>query len=290
MITPPSRIAFIGLGVMGRSMALNLLKAGYVLNVYTRTRASADAVIAAGATWCDTPAAACADARAVITIVGVPADVREVYFGDNGLLAAAAPGTTLIDMTTSEPQLAVEITETARQRGLHAIDAPVSGGDIGAKNGTLSIMIGGEKDMVTAAQPLFDVLGETIVHQGPAGSGQHAKMCNQITIASTMVGIMESLIYATRSGLDPRTVLQSIGAGAAASWGLNNLWPLVIDKNYDPGFYICHFLKDIRIALDEAARLKLDLPGLRLAEERYQACVDLGLDQAGTQALYQVYD
>lgn len=289
MITAPSRIAFIGLGVMGRSMALNLLQAGYSLNVYTRTRASADAVIAAGATWCDTPAAASATAIAVITIVGVPADVREIYFGDNGLLDTAEPGTTLIDMTTSEPQLAIDISEAADQRGLHAMDAPVSGGDSGAKNGTLSIMIGGDKAVVDAAQPLFDVLGTTIVHQGPAGCGQHTKMCNQITIASTMIGIMESLIYATRSGLDPRTVLQSIGAGAAASWGLNNLWPLVIEKNFEPGFYIHHFLKDIRIALNEASRRDLDLPGLRLAEERYQTCVDVGLDQAGTQALYKVY-
>ena len=289
MITPPATLGFIGLGVMGRSMAQNLMQAGYSLVVHTRTPDKAKPLLDAGAIWADSVAELASDVQAVITIVGYPSDVRDVYLSTNGLISSAKPGAILIDMTTSEPSLAMEIAAEASARELSTLDAPVSGGDIGAQNGTLSIMIGGEADTVQQASPILKAMGSTLVHQGPAGSGQHTKMCNQITIASTMVGIMESLIYAVKSGLDPETVLQSIGSGAAQSWSLTNLQPRVIQNDFAPGFYICHFLKDIRIALDEAAKLDLNLPGLKLAETRYQQCIDLGLADEGTQALYKTY-
>ncbi len=279
-------VGFVGTGVMGSSMALNLLRAGYRLTVYNRTPQKAKAVLEAGTGWAPDPAGTAAQADFVITIVGFPSDVREVYFGRRGILQSVRPGAVLIDMTTSEPALAVEIYNAAKAKGASALDAPVSGGDIGARNATLSIMVGGDQEAFQQALPLFRAMGKTIVHQGPAGSGQHTKMCNQIVIASTMIGVMEALLYAKRSGLDPERVLQSIGSGAAASWSLSNLQPRALRGDFKPGFYVEHFLKDIRIALKEARRMKIATPGLKLAEELYQKVVESGGGKLGTQALY----
>lgn len=285
-----SRVAFIGLGVMGRSMALKLIEAGYVLKVYTRTKEKAADVLAAGAQWCDTVAECAADVDAVITIVGFPKDVREVYLGDCGIVASASEGTCLIDMTTSEPALAVEINDAALKKEMFSIDAPVSGGDVGARNGTLSIMCGGESHVFNAAKPLFDVMGGTVVLQGGPGSGQHTKMCNQIAIASNMIGVMEALLYARNSGLDPMIVLQSIGSGAAGSWSLSNLYPRVVEGDFDPGFYIIHFIKDMEIAVKEAASMGLQLPGLNMALEFYRELEREGDGLLGTQAIYKILD
>jgi 3-hydroxyisobutyrate dehydrogenase len=283
-------VAFIGLGVMGRSMAMNLLKAGYRMRVYSRTKSKAKDILAAGAEWSDSIGDAIPDVKAVITMVGYPQDVEEIYMDQAGILACARPGTVLIDMTTSEPSLAKRIYAEARRRELDSLDAPVSGGDVGARNAALSIMVGGDRHVFEQALPLFSAIGKTIVYQGPAGGGQHTKMCNQITIASNMIGIMEALIYAYKAGLQPETVLQSIGAGAAASWSLTNLLPRVMKGDYQPGFYVCHFLKDIGIALKEAEAMKLRLPGLRLARDLYEELIQLGGEKLGTQALFKVYD
>ena len=285
-----TKVAFIGTGVMGAAMARNLLKAGFTLTVFTRTKSKASGVIEAGGAWADTISGAVTEADAVITIVGFPEDVREVYFGDKGVLANAKKGAVVIDMTTSEPTLAKEIHDKAATLGMRSLDAPVSGGDVGARGGTLSIMVGGDKDAFEAAMPLFETMGKTIVHQGPAGSGQHTKMCNQIAIASNMIGVMEALLYARKSGLDPDTVLKSIGAGAAGSWSMTNLLPRVIKGNFEPGFFVRHFLKDIRIALKEAKTLGIRLPGLELAEELYEQLAASGHDKLGTQALYKVLE
>jgi len=285
-----SKIAFIGLGVMGRSMALHLIEAGYQLKVYTRTKEKAADVIAAGAQWCDTVAECSKDVNAVITIVGFPKDVREVYLGEAGIIANAAEGTCLIDMTTSEPALAVEINDVAVRKSMFSIDAPVSGGDVGAKNGTLSIMCGAESHVFEAARPLLNIMGATVVLQGGPGCGQHTKMCNQIAIASNMIGVMEALLYARNSGLDPMIVLDSIGSGAAGSWSLSNLYPRVVEGDFDPGFYIIHFIKDMKIAVKEAAAMGLKLPGLNMALEFYKELDREGDGLLGTQAIYKILD
>ena len=289
-LSPGSKVAFIGLGVMGRSMALNLIASGYTLKVYTRTKDKAADLIAAGAKWCDSVAECAKDVDAVITIVGFPKDVREVYMGKDGIIANAAKGTVLIDMTTSEPALAVEISDAAIKAQQFAIDAPVSGGDVGAKNATLSIMCGAERKVFESALPLFDKIGITIVLQGGPGCGQHTKMCNQIAIASNMIGVMEALLYARNSGLDPMVVLDSIGSGAAGSWSLSNLYPRVVDNDFDPGFYIIHFIKDMEIAVKEAASMGLMLPGLNMALEFYKQLESEGEGLLGTQAIYKVLD
>ena len=285
-----SKIAFIGLGVMGRSMALNLIAAGYSLKVYTRTEEKAADLIAAGAVWSDSVADCAEGVDAVITIVGFPKDVREVYLGEQGIIANADKGTTLIDMTTSEPALAVEISDAAQKVGQFSIDAPVSGGDVGAKNATLSIMCGAERKVFENALPLLEKMGKTIVLQGGAGCGQHTKMCNQIAIASNMIGVMEALLYARNSGLDPMIVLDSIASGAAGSWSLSNLYPRVVDNDFDPGFYIVHFIKDMEIAVKESASMGLMLPGLNMALEFYRQLESEGEGQLGTQAIYKVLD
>ena len=283
-------IAFIGLGVMGQSMALNLLKAGYKLKVFTRTKAKAIELLASGAEWCDSIAECVTDVSAVMTIVGYPADVRDIYLRQGGIIDSASAGTLLIDMTTSEPSLAVEISVAAKQQGLVAMDAPVSGGDIGARNATLSIMCGADSDVYEAALSLLSSIGVTIVLQGAAGSGQHTKMCNQIAIASNMIGVMEALLYARKSGLDPMVVLDSIGSGAAGSWSLTNLYPRVVKEDFDPGFYIIHFIKDMEIAVKEASSLGLNLPGLNMALGFYGELDKEGEGMLGSQALYKVLD
>jgi len=289
---PRTRVALVGTGVMGASMARRLLAAGYPLTVTNRTPERARPLVEAGAAWADSPAAAAAGADAVITIVGMPEDVRAVYFGAAaaGLLAAAAEGALLVDMTTSRPSLAREIYAAAAARGLAALDAPVSGGDVGARDGTLSIMVGGDEAAFERAQPMFQAMGRTIVHQGPAGAGQDAKLANQVAIAGTMIGAMEALLYARRAGLDPATVLASIGAGAAGSWTLANLYPRAVAGDLAPGFAVKHFVKDLRIARDEAADLGLALPGLALVLSLYERLAAEGGEGLGTQALVTVLE
>ncbi len=280
-----TRVGFIGTGVMGLSMAGHILKAGYALTVYSRTKTKAQPLLDAGAQWADTPKAVAAKSNVVCTIVGFPKDVREVLLGENGALAGSTPGSVLIDMTTSEPSLAVEIHQTAKAKGVAALDAPVSGGDVGAKNAALSIMVGGDSDVFAAMTPLFQCMGKTIVHQGPAGSGQHAKVVNQILIAGALNGVCEALLYGKKAGLDLTTVLQSVGGGAAASWQLNNLGPRIIDGNFEPGFYVEHFVKDMAVALAEARAMNLALPGLGLVSQMFNAVAAQGYERKGTHAL-----
>ncbi len=280
-----TRIGWIGTGVMGSSMCGHLIAAGYAATVFNRTPEKAKALVEKGAKLADSPRAVAAASDVVFTIVGYPQDVREVTLGPDGTLAAARPGTVLVDMTTSEPALAVEIDRAARAKGVHAVDAPVSGGDVGAREARLSIMIGGEKEVVEALRPLFEVMGKTIVYQGPAGAGQHTKMVNQVLIASNMIGVCEGLLYAYKAGLDLNVVLQSVGSGAAGSWSLNNLGPRIIAGNFEPGFFVEHFLKDMGIALAESRRMNLSLPGLALAEQLYRAVAAQGYARKGTQAL-----
>jgi 3-hydroxyisobutyrate dehydrogenase len=270
---------------MGASMCGHLIGKGFAMTVYNRTRSRTEGLIGQGARWADSPKAVAEAADVVFTIVGYPSDVRHVTLGPDGSLAGSKLGTILVDMTTSEPNLAVEIAETAKQRGVYSVDAPVSGGDIGAREARLSIMIGGEKEVVDALAPCWEAMGKTIVHQGGPGAGQHTKMANQILIATNMIGVCEALLYAYRAGLDLNTVMQSVTPGAAGSWSLANLGPRIIANNFDPGFYVEHFIKDMGIALSEARRMNLALPGLALAHQLYIALAAQGHARAGTHAL-----
>ena len=250
------KIGFIGLGVMGKSMVRNLLSAGSSMIVYTRTKEKAEELLREGVEWQSTPKAVAEEADIIITMVGYPHDVEEVYFGLDGILSGVEKGKIVIDMTTSTPSLARKIFDEAENIGVDAIDAPVSGGDIGAKNGTLSIMVGGKREIFEGVSSIFKVLGENIVYQGEAGAGQHTKMCNQIAIASNMIGVTEALVYAKRAGLNPENVLTSISSGAAGSWSMTNLLPRVLKEDYSPGFFIKHFIKDMGIALEEAEKMR----------------------------------
>ena len=281
-----SVIGWVGIGVMGRSMCGHLLAAGHTVRVYTRTKASAESVLAAGAQWCDKPGDVAEGAEFVFSIVGYPADVRAVYLGEGGILDQAAPGTVVVDMTTSEPLLAGEIHRGAKARGVHALDAPVSGGDLGARNASLAIMVGGEREPFERALPLFEKMGKNIRLMGGPGAGQHTKMSNQILIAGTMIGVVESLLYAVRAGLDMDAVIDVIGSGAAGSWSINNLGRRIAKGDYDPGFFIKHFVKDMGIALSEARKMGIALPGLALVEQLYVAAMAQGLENMGTQGLY----
>jgi 3-hydroxyisobutyrate dehydrogenase len=280
-----TRIGWIGLGVMGAPMCGHLLDAGFALTVHTRSPEKAAPLRERGAAWADTPLAVARASDVVFTLVGFPEDVREVVLGEEGALAGCAPGNVLVDMTTSEPSLAVEIARAASARGVHAVDAPVSGGDVGAREARLSIMIGGETEVVQALQPCWERMGRTVVHQGGPGAGQHAKMVNQTLIASNMVGVCEALLYAQRAGLDLETVLESVASGAAGSWSLSNLGPRIIANDFAPGFFVEHFVKDMGIALREAERMNLALPGLALARQLYVALSAQGHGRSGTQAL-----
>jgi 3-hydroxyisobutyrate dehydrogenase len=285
-VTPDTtRIGWIGTGVMGSSMCGHLLAHGYRVTISTRTRAKATGLLETGATWADTPSEVASKSDVVFTMVGYPADVREVILGPEGALGSAAPGSTLIDMSTSDPALAVEIAERGKALGVHALDAPVSGGDVGARNAALSIMVGGPLDVFESVRPVFDVMGSTVVRQGGPGAGQHTKMMNQILIASNMVGVCEALLYAYRAGLDLESVLASVSGGAAGSWSLSNLAPRMIANNMAPGFYVNHFVKDMGIALAEAGRSQLALPGLALAHQLYVALQAQGGGSDGTQSL-----
>ncbi|MFN7804840.1 MAG: NAD(P)-dependent oxidoreductase [Planctomycetaceae bacterium] len=281
-----TRVGWIGTGVMGSSMVGHLMTAGFAATVYNRNRSKAEAVVGRGARWADSPAEVARNSDVIFTIVGFPRDVREVMLGGQGALAGAAPGSVLVDMTTSEPSLAVEIYDAAKAKGVHSVDAPVSGGDIGAREARLSIMLGGDKAVVEALNPLWNAMGKTIVHQGGPGAGQHTKMVNQILIASGMIGVCEALLYGYKAGLDLPTVLQSVGSGAAGSWSLSNLGPRIMNNNFDPGFFVEHFIKDMGIALEESRRMGLCLPGLALANQLYLAVQAQGMGRNGTHALH----
>ncbi|CEG22313.1 2-hydroxy-3-oxopropionate reductase [Planococcus massiliensis] len=282
-------IGFIGTGVMGKSLVEHLLGAGHQVSIYTRTAKKAEELVEKGAILVESPKQVAERSEVVFTMVGYPADVEEVYFGENGLLENARAGSTLVDMTTSKPNLAKRIFEEAKAKGIEALDAPVSGGDIGAQNAVLSIMVGGDEAVFRKSLPLLQLFGENIVYQGPAGAGQHTKMCNQINIATNMIGVCESLIYAKKAGLDPETVLRSISSGAAGSWSLSNLAPRMIAEDFAPGFYIKHFIKDMKIASEEAEGMGLDLPGLRLSLGMYEELAGQGFEENGTQALIHYY-
>lgn len=280
-----TRIGWIGTGVMGCWMCQHLVAKGYQATVYNRTREKAQPLLDVGATFASSPREVAANADVVFAIVGFPKDVREVFLGEQGAIAGAKPGTILVDMTTSEPGLAKEIAAAASAKGMHALDAPVSGGDVGAKNATLSIMIGGDKAVVDTVTPLFECMGKTIVHQGGPGAGQNTKMVNQILISSTMIAVCEALLYGHKAGLNLETVLKSVSVGAAGSKALEVLGPRILRGDFEPGFYVEHFIKDMGIALAEAERMNLALPGLGLAKQLYEAVRAQGYGRKGTQAL-----
>ncbi|GBC97867.1 2-hydroxy-3-oxopropionate reductase [bacterium HR17] len=280
-----TRIGWIGTGVMGRWMCWHVLRSGYSVTLYNRTKEKAQPLLDEGARWADSPQEVAERSDIVFTMVGFPSDVREVYFSPKGILAGTRAGMILVDMTTTEPSLAKEIYEAAKAKGATALDAPVSGGDVGAREARLSIMVGGDRDAFEAVLPLFEVMGKNIVYQGGAGAGQHTKMCNQIVIAGTMIGVCEALLYGYKAGLDLETVLQSISKGAAACWTLDNLAPRILRRNFDPGFFVEHFVKDMEIALKEAAAMNLCLPGLALVHQLYVALKANGHGKKGTHAL-----
>ena len=287
MIIQPgnTRIGWIGVGVMGASMCGHLLRAGFAATVFNRTRAKAEPLLAAGAAWADSPKQVAAASDVVFTMVGYPADVRQVILGPDGVLAGCRPDSIIVDMTTSEPSLAVEIADAAAKRGVHAVDAPVSGGDVGAREARLSIMIGGEPEVIEALRPCWQAMGKTFVRQGGPGAGQHTKMVNQVLLGGNMMGVCEGLLYAYKAGLDLETVMQSVASGAAGSWSLSNLGTRIIANNFAPGFFVEHFIKDLGIALAEAKRMNLCLPGLALANQLYLSLAAHGHGRAGTQAL-----
>ena len=280
-----TRIGWIGTGVMGRSMCQHIMNKGFSMTVYSRSREKAVSLVESGARWAASPEEVAKSSDMMFTIVGFPKDVREVYFGENGIFKGIRQGSIVADMTTTKPELAREIYAFAKNLGVSAIDAPVSGGDVGARNASLSIMAGGDKDAVDAVMPLFEAMGRKIVYQGGAGSGQHCKMCNQIVIAGTMIGVCESLIYAHKAGLNIEVMLSSIATGAAACWSLDNLAPRMMRREFDTGFFVEHFIKDLGIALDEAENMNLCLPGTALAKQLYLSVKAHGGARLGTQSL-----
>ncbi|KJS00179.1 MAG: oxidoreductase [Peptococcaceae bacterium BRH_c4a] len=283
-------IGFIGTGVMGQSMASHLIRAGHTVIVYNRTPSKTEELVRLGALREDTAAGLAARCNIIITMVGYPRDVEEVYLGPGGIINSARPGTYLIDMTTSTPALARRIYVEAGARGLHALDAPVSGGDVGAREARLAIMAGGDREDFEVVLPILELMGKNIILQGKAGAGQHTKMCNQIAIASGMLGVCEAMAYARKAGLDPSGVLKSIETGAAGSWSLSNLAPRMLADNFDPGFYVKHFIKDMKIALQAAGEMGLTAPGLELAKSMYERLAAEGEENSGTQALFKLYE
>ncbi|MFD1394111.1 NAD(P)-dependent oxidoreductase [Lacticaseibacillus jixianensis] len=283
------KLGFIGTGIMGTGIIKNLLKSGYDVTVYNRTPAHAQAVLDDNAKWADSPRAVAAAADVTFTMVGFPQDVEQVYFGANGVLAGAKSGSVVVDMTTSQPRLAVRIAQAAAKAQVRELDAPVSGGDIGAQKGTLTIMVGGDRSAYDELQKVFAVMGNTRHYFGQAGAGQHAKMANQIMIAGTMTGLAEMLVYAKAAGLDLQTVLATVGEGGGANWSLTNYGPRILAGDYTPGFFIKHFVKDLRIALEEADRMGLALPATEQAKALYEELLDAGQGDLGTQALITRY-
>ena len=284
------KIGFIGIGIMGQSMVRKLMKAGYEVAVYNRTKSKADAVVAEGALWCDSAAQCVAGRDAVITIVGYPKDVEEVYFGEGGVIAHADPGTCLIDMTTTSPKLAVRIYENGKKKGLPVLDAPVTGGDAGAKAGTLTILVGGDQETFEKCRPLFEAMGKNIYYEGKAGNGQHTKMCNQIAIAGALSGACEALAYAKAVGMDPAHMLESISTGAAGSAQLSNVASRILKDDYAPGFFIKHFIKDMKLADEEAVNAGAHLGVLEYVLNMYQELETEGCGDLGTQALIKYYE
>lgn len=280
-----TKIGWIGTGVMGRWMCQHLIDQGYSAIIHTRTKSKAQPLIESGATWANSPKEIAENSDVTFSIVGFPKDVREVFLGQNGVLEGARSGSVIIDMTTTEPSLAIEIYEKAKEIGVSSIDAPVSGGDVGAREARLAIMIGGDQETVESVRSLFDAMGKNIVYQGPAGAGQHTKMCNQITIAGTMIGVCEALLYGAKAGLDLEIMLSTISKGAAGCWSLDNLAPRVLKRNFDPGFFVEHFIKDMAIALAEAKKMEISLPGLALVHQLYMAVQAQGNGKLGTHAL-----
>ena len=285
---PIKTVGFIGLGVMGASMAAHLMDGGYDLIVYNRTRIKAEPLLSRGAKWADTPAEVAAQSDVVVTIVGYPRDVEEVYLGENGILTTKKGGC-VVDMTTSSPMLAKRIYETAKAKGVAALDAPVSGGDIGARKAQLVIMVGGDREAFDALQPLFNLVGRTIRYFGGAGAGQYTKMVNQIAIASGMIGVAEAVAFAKKAGLNATEVIETISGGAAASWSLSNLAPRMVRGDVAPGFFIKHIIKDMKIALECAEEMHLEMPGLQLAKRLYDQLSARGMEECGTQTLIQWY-
>ncbi|WP_156290252.1 NAD(P)-dependent oxidoreductase [Oceanobacillus salinisoli] len=290
MDTKNTKIGFVGTGVMGKSMAFNLQNEGYSINIYTRTKAKAEDLLENGAAWKNTVKELANDSDVIITMVGYPSDVEEVYYGPEGILENAKPRSYVIDMTTSKPSLAMEIYEKAKEKNIFALDAPVSGGDIGAKNGTLAIMIGGDQDAYEALLPIFEVMGNNIVLQGKAGAGQYTKLANQIAIASNMVGVSEAIAFAKKAGLNPERVLDSISTGGAASFSLSNLAPRMLKGDFAPGFYVKHFIKDMTISLESAKELGFSTPGLELSLNLYKELAEKGEEDSGTQALIKLFN
>lgn len=283
------KVGFIGIGIMGKSMVRNLMKAGFQVAVYTRTKEKAEDVIAEGAVWCGDVKTCAAGRDAVITIVGYPKDVEEVYFGENGIIASADPGTFLIDMTTTSPKLAARIYEDAKKTGLKALDAPVTGGDTGAREGTLTILAGGDEADFNACMPLFEAMGRNIKYEGNAGNGQHTKMCNQIAIAGAISGVCEAMVYAKAVGLDVAQMVNSIGTGAAGSAQLKTVAPRILAGDFDPGFFIRHFIKDMKLASGEAENAGVHLGVLDYVLSMYEDLETQGKGSLGTQALVQYY-
>lgn len=284
------KIGFIGVGVMGSPMVLNLMKKGFDVSVYTRTKSKAQAVLDAGAHWCDTAAQAAQGRDVVITIVGYPKDVEEVYFGAEGIIENADAGTVLIDMTTTSPRLSQRIYEEAAKKGLPALDAPVSGGDVGAQKGTLAIMVGGDRTVFDRMQPVFSAMGTNIRYQGAAGNGQHTKMANQIAISGCIASVCEAIAYAKQCGLDPQDMFDAISTGAAGSWQMTNNGQKIIDGNFAPGFYVKHFIKDMNIAIDESDARDMGLEVLHLVRDKYVKLAEMGGEDDGTQALIKVVE
>ena len=285
MSNQPPSIGFIGAGVMGRSMIGHLLKAGHAMRIHTRTRAKAEPLLAAGAVWAETPVEVAKGMDVVISIVGLPSDVRAVWLGPVGALREMKRGSIGIDMTTSSPALAAEIHEAAKARGVVTLDAPVTGGDVGAREARLSILVGGPHEAFERMKPIFAKLGTNLVHMGDAGAGQRCKLVNQIVIAGNMIGMVEGLYYAKQAGLDLATVLEGIGKGAAGSWSLHHLAPRILRNDLEPGFMIEHFIKDMELALEECRRLNIHLRGLELVHRLYRALREHGHERKGTQAL-----
>ena len=283
-------VGFVGTGVMGAPMATHILNAGYTLYVHNRTASRAQALVEAGATFCETPGEVAAKCDVTFAIVGFPPDVESVFLGERGIVASAKPGSIVVDMTTSRPDLAQRIAKVASEKGVSALDAPVSGSDVGAQNGQLSIMVGGDESAFQAIAPLLDLMGGNVVYQGPAGSGQHTKMANQIAIASTMMAMCESLTYAKQAGLNPETVLSSITKGAAGSWILNNWAPRALKGDFEPGFYVKHFIKDMQIAIDSSEAMGIQTPGLLKAKALYEQLAHEGYGEKGTQVLLKAYE
>lgn len=284
------RIGFIGVGVMGKSMVLNLLKAGFEVSIYTRTKSKVTEVINDGALWCEDIQACVKDKDAIITMVGYPKDVEEVYFGEHGIIENAKLGSYLIDMTTTSPKLSEKIYEESKGKNKFALDAPVSGGDVGAKNGTLTIMVGGDKEDFDACRPIFEAMGSNIVYEGKAGTGQHTKMANQIALGGAIAGVCEAMTYAKKVGLDVQTMLDSISKGAAGSWQMSNVAPKILGEDFRPGFFVKHYVKDMKIAIEEAKDVNLDLNVIEEVRTMYERLVEDGLGDLGTQALIRYYE